>query len=68
MNRVKIPVMGFKVLAAGAIQPADGFQWAFENGADWICVGMFDFQIVKDVNIAINVLDNLKNRKRDWYA
>lgn len=68
VNRTKVPVMGFKVLAAGAIQPADGFRWAFENGADWICVGMFDFQIVKDVNIAINVLDNLKNRKRDWYA
>ncbi len=68
VNRVKVPVMGFKVLAAGAIQPADGFRWAFENGADWICVGMFDFQIVKDVNIAINVLDTLKNRQRDWYA
>ena len=68
VNRLKVPVMGFKVLAAGAIQPADGFRWAFENGADWICVGMFDFQVVKDVNIAINVLNTLKNRKRDWYA
>ena len=68
VNRVKIPVMGFKVLAAGAIHPKDGFNWAFENGADFICVGMFDFQVVDDVNICIDTLKNLKNRKREWYA
>jgi uncharacterized membrane protein YphA (DoxX/SURF4 family) len=68
VNRVKVPVMGFKVLAAGALKPEDGFRWAFENGADWICVGMFDFQIVKDVNITINILNDLPNRKREWYA
>jgi len=68
VNKSKIPVMGFKVLAAGAIQPEDGFNWAFENGADFICVGMFDFQIVKDVNICIDVLNNLKNRQRAWFG
>ena len=68
VNRVKVPVMGFKVLAAGAIHPKDGFKWAFENGADFICVGMFDFQVVDDVNICINTLQNLENRKRKWYA
>lgn len=68
VNRVKVPVMGFKVLAAGAITPEDGFNWAFENGADFICVGMFDFQVVKDVNICIDTLNNLKNRKREWFA
>lgn len=68
VNRVKVPVMGFKVLAAGAIEPEDGFKWAFENGADFICVGMFDFQVVKDVNIAINILNNLPNRKREWFG
>ena len=68
VNRVKVPVMGFKVLAAGAISPADGFNWAFENGADFICVGMFDFQVVNDVNICIDTLNNLKNRKREWYG
>jgi len=67
-NRVKIPVMGFKVLAAGAIRPKDGFNWAFENGADFICVGMFDFQIVDDVNICIDTLQNLQNRTRAWYS
>jgi len=68
VNRVKVPVMGFKVLAAGAIRPKDGFNWAFEKGADFICVGMFDFQIVDDVNICIDTLQNLKNRTRAWYA
>lgn len=68
VNRVKVPVMGFKVLAAGAIQPEDGFRWAFENGADFICVGMFDFQLVKDVNITIDILNNLNERQRVWYS
>ena len=68
VNRCKVPVMGYKVLAAGAIHPKDGFNWAFENGADFICVGMFDFQVVDDVNICIDTLNNLQNRKRAWYA
>jgi uncharacterized membrane protein YphA (DoxX/SURF4 family) len=68
VSRAKVPVMGFKVLAAGAIHPRDGFKWAFENGADFICVGMFDFQVVNDVNICIEILDNLKIRNREWFA
>jgi uncharacterized membrane protein YphA (DoxX/SURF4 family) len=68
VNRSKIPVMGFKVLAAGAITPEDGFKWAFDNGADFICVGMFDFQVVNDVNICIKTLSDLSNRKRELYG
>jgi hypothetical protein len=68
VNRTKVPVMGYKVLAAGAIEPKDGFKWAYENGADFICVGMFDFQIVKDVNICLETLTDLSNRKREWYG
>ena len=68
VNRTKVPVMGFKVLAAGAIQPEDGFRWAFENGADFVCVGMFDFQIVNNVNVAMEILKNLPNRKREWFG
>jgi hypothetical protein len=68
VNRAQVPVIGFKVLAGGAIHPKDGFRYAFENGADFICVGMFDFQVVDDVNICIDTLNNLKNRKRAWYA
>jgi len=68
VNRATVPVMGFKVLAAGALEPADGFNWAFRNGADFICVGMFDFQVVDDVNTTIDVLKNLSGRKREWYG
>jgi uncharacterized membrane protein YphA (DoxX/SURF4 family) len=68
VNKSKIPVMGFKILAAGAIEPKDGFNWAFENGADFICVGMFDFQIINDVNICIDTLANLKNRQRSFFG
>ncbi len=68
VNRATVPVMGFKVLAAGAIKPEDGFNWAFKNGADFICVGMFDFQVVNDVNTTIDVLNKLKDRQRDWVA
>ena len=68
VNRMTVPVMGFKVLAAGAINPQSGFRWAFENGADFICVGMFDFQVVNDVNTTIDVLNDLPNRERKWYS
>jgi len=68
VSLAKVPVMGFKVLAAGAITPEDGFNWAFRNGADFICVGMFDFQIVNDVNITIDVLNKLQGRTRQWYG
>lgn len=68
ISRSQVPIIGFKVLAGGAIQPQDGFNYAFENGADFICVGMFDFQVVDDVNICIDTLKHLKNRQRAWYS
>jgi len=68
MHTVKRPWIAFKVLAGGAIHPKDGFKYAFEHGADFICVGMFDFQIVEDVNIALDVLSGMKERPRIWYA
>ena len=68
VNKAKIPVMGYKVLAAGAIEPEDGFRWAFEHGADFTCVGMFDFQIVNNVNTTLDILNNLPDRKREWFS
>ena len=68
VNRTKVPVMGFKVLAAGAIEPRDGFRWAFENGADMICVGMFDYQLVENVNQCLDILADLPKRQRPWFA
>jgi hypothetical protein len=68
MKEVKKPWIAFKVLAGGAIMPKDGFRFAFENGADFICVGMFDFQVVNDVNTATEILSDLKTRTRTWYS
>jgi len=68
VEKARIPVMGYKVLAAGAIEPADGFRWAFEHGADFICVGMFDFQIVENVNTTLDILADLPERKRAWFG
>ncbi|MCC6145043.1 MAG: hypothetical protein IT368_14655 [Candidatus Hydrogenedentes bacterium] len=39
-----------------------------ENGADFICVGMFDFEVVNNVNTTIDVLANLNGRKRECYG
>jgi len=68
MKDVKQPWIAFKTLAAGAIEPEVGFKYAFENGADFICVGMYDFQIVEDVNIAAKVLKGDLKRQREWCA
>lgn len=68
VNKANIPVMGYKILAAGSIDPEDGFRWAFEHGADFICVGMFDFQIVKNVNITLDIINNLTERERKWFS
>jgi uncharacterized membrane protein YphA (DoxX/SURF4 family) len=65
ISKTTVPVMGFKVLAAGAIEPEDGFKWAFNNGADFICVGMFDFQVVSNVNTAIDCIKTA-TRTRPW--
>lgn len=66
MASCDVPWVAFKVLGAGAIPPEDGFQYAFSRGADFICVGMFDFQIEEDVRIVKQVLGSELNRARGW--
>lgn len=68
MKTIKKPWIAFKVLAGGAIQPRDGFRYAFENGADFICVGMFDFQLVNNINTVNQTLSGLKTRQREWFS
>lgn len=68
MKDIERPWVAFKVLGAGAIQPKDGFEYAFQNGADFICVGMFDFQVAEDAAIARQVLGDVKSRPRPWRA
>lgn len=68
METVKKPWVAFKVLAAGAIPPRIGFTSALRNGADFLCVGMFDFQIVDNVKLANEVLAKINERKRAWCA
>jgi len=66
MDALPQPWIGFKVLAAGAIQPHDGFRWAFEAGVDFQSVGMYDFHVVDNVNTFMDILDSDINRKRPW--
>ncbi len=68
MKGLEEPWIGFKVLAAGAVHPRDGFKFAFEAGADFLCVGMFDFQVREDALIAQRVLAGELKRSRPWRA
>jgi len=66
MKKVDKPWIAYKVMAAGAIHPKDAFKYAYENGADFICAGMFDFQVREDVIIARDTLSGKMNRQRPW--
>jgi hypothetical protein len=68
MRNVSTPWIAFKVLAAGAIHPSEGFRYAFDNGADFICVGMFDFQVRENAIIARDAVAKAANRSRPWRA
>jgi uncharacterized membrane protein YphA (DoxX/SURF4 family) len=69
MRERKEPWIAFKTMAAGAIHPKEAFRYAWENGADFVCAGMYDFQLVEDVNVALDALGSgLPGRQRPWMA
>lgn len=68
MRTVGKPWLAFKVLAAGAYYPRDGFSFAFDNGADFIAVGMLDFQIKANSELMPKVVRRAQDRPRPWRA
>jgi hypothetical protein len=68
MAGVRKPWIAYKVLAAGAIPPKHGFTYAFQHGADFALVGMFDFQVAQNVATAHEVLGSVTSRDRAWMA
>jgi hypothetical protein len=70
--KIKKPFIAFKILAAGAIQPRAAFPYSFNNGADFILVGMFDWQVEEDAKLAKRVLGVVmgpnSKRTRPWYG
>ena len=68
MKTVKTPWIAFKTLAAGAIPPPSAFDYAFANGADFACVGMFDFQVAEDAQVAREMIAKHQQRNRPWYG
>lgn len=68
MQSIAKPWIAFKVLAAGAYLPRDGFRYAFQNGADFIAVGMFDFQIADNCEVLKRIVADSRNRPRKWYG
>jgi len=68
MESLEQPWIAFKTMAAGAVHPEEAFPYAFSKGADFVCAGMYDFQVVDDVNIALSAIENAGNRQRPWRA
>jgi hypothetical protein len=70
MAKTKQPWIAFKILAAGAIHPRAAFPYAFNSGADFILVGMFDWQVEEDAKLAKHVLSVVmganSKRIRPW--
>ena len=72
MATVQKPWIAFKILAAGAIQPRAAFPYSFNGGADFILVGMFDWQVEENAKLARRVIAAATSpdskRTRPWYG
>jgi len=68
MKTIRKPWIAFKVLGAGRVQPEDGFDLAFKNGADFVNVGMYDFQVEQNVGFVREAVQRNEKRDRLWMA
>jgi len=72
MAKVQKPWIAFKILAAGAIPPRTAFPYTVNGGADFMLVGMFDWQIEENAKLAKRVIDatarSSSSRTRPWYG
>ncbi|HIE27015.1 TPA: hypothetical protein EYP66_06985 [Candidatus Poribacteria bacterium] len=59
MKNINKPFINFKVLGAGRDNPESGFRHAFEAGATFIAVGMFDFQVKENAELVTRILKNM---------
>jgi hypothetical protein len=66
MSTIKQPWIGFKTLGAGRVNPPGGFHHAFQRGADFIAVGMFDWQVRDDAAHVQEMLAKGIARDRAW--
>jgi len=66
MKTVKKPWIAFKVLGAGVVKPREGFELALRTGADFLNVGMFDFQVEEDARLVSKLLASPPPRLRPW--
>jgi len=72
MAKVQKPWIAFKILAAGAIPPRTAFPYTVNGGADFMLVGMFDWQIEENSKLAKRVIEatacSTTSRTRPWYG
>ncbi len=66
MEKIDKPWIGFKILGAGRDKPRESFLHAFQRGADFICVGMFDWQVRDDAAFTKELLAAGITRNRPW--
>ena len=48
------------------MKPEEGFRKAFERGADFLAVGMFDWQVRDDVQMVRDMIAKGVDRERAW--
>ncbi len=66
-SKVTKPWIATKTLAAGAITPRNGMTFAFDNGADFVSVGMLGVHVKPNCDIARRLIDRARRkRERPW--